>query len=72
MAVEPTHPVGTVYDRLGSLSQVTEPELLVFLMNLYWNEVPTGSVTVAYHNGLDDVYLSADNATALAAFQLPS
>lgn len=45
---------------------------LVSSMNLYWNDVPTGIVTTTYHNGLDEVYLLAERATALAVSQLPS
>jgi hypothetical protein len=53
--VAPVHPVGTVYERLGSLSQVTDVDPLVFSTNLYWNVVPTGSVIVTCHRGLDEV-----------------
>ncbi|CRK17463.1 hypothetical protein BN1708_012069 [Verticillium longisporum] len=37
-------PVGTVYERFGSLSQRTDPSDWT-LMNLYWKVVPAGSVT---------------------------
>ena len=72
VAVEPTQPVGTVYTRFGSLSHVIVLDPLVSSMNLYWNDVPTGIVTTTYHNGLDEVYLLAERATALAVSQLPS
>lgn len=45
VAVEPEQPVGTVYERLGSLSQVTEEDPLVFSINLYSKDDPTGIVT---------------------------
>lgn len=72
VAVEPAQPVGTVYERLGSLSHETVLEPLVSSMNLYSNEVPTGIVTTTYHRWLDDVYWSAERATALEVSQLPS
>ena len=40
--------LGTVYERLGSDSQFTVPELCT-LMNLYWNVVPAARVTVVDH-----------------------
>jgi hypothetical protein len=71
VTVVPAHPVGTVYDRFGSLSHTVLPSDS-FLKNLYWNEVPTGTVTVAYHSGFDEVYLLADRAIAELVSQLPS
>lgn len=56
VAVDPEHPVGTVYERFGSLSQLTDDNPLVFCINLYSNDVPTGIVTWAYHRLLDEVY----------------
>lgn len=56
VAVEPAHPVGTVYERLGSLSQVILLDPLVSSINLYSKEVPTGIVTTTYQRLLDDVY----------------
>lgn len=55
VAVVPAHPVGTVYERLGSLSHVTLVEPVVFSMNLYSNEVPTGRVMATCHRGLEEV-----------------
>jgi len=63
--------VGTVYDLLGSLSQVTPP-LDATLTNLYWNVVPAGKLTVALHLGLLLVYCDADSAGAAPTSQLPS
>jgi hypothetical protein len=45
VAVEPEQPVGTVYERLGSLSQVTDEDPVVSSMNLYSKDDPTGIVT---------------------------
>jgi hypothetical protein len=65
------HPRGTVYDLLGSLSQVAVPEDAT-LMNLYWKVVPAGRVIVEVHRGFVLVYLDAESAGAEFAFQLPS
>lgn len=56
-------PVGTVYDRFGSLSHTTVPSDS-FLMNLYSKVVPAGSVTVVVHRGLEEVYEEAESAIA--------
>lgn len=71
VTVVPAHPVGTVYDRFGSLSHAMLPSD-PFLTNLYSNEVPTGRVTVTYHSGFDEVYLLADRAIAELVSQFPS
>lgn len=62
---------GTVYDLLGSLSQVTEP-LLDTLINLYWNVVPTGREVVIDHKGLLLVYPEAERGSAAPVFHEPS
>jgi hypothetical protein len=63
--------LGTVYDRLGSLSHVTAPEDAT-LMNLYWKVVPAGRLTVYDQTGLRFVYAAADRAGADEVSQLPS
>jgi hypothetical protein len=70
-AVDVPQADGTVYERFGSLSQVTDP-LLETRMNLYWKVVPAGRVTVTYQRLLLEVYLLALRATALLVSQLPS
>lgn len=65
-----TQDVGTVYERLGSDSQLTAPELAT-LINLYSNVVPAGRFKVVDHKWLALVYPDADSAIALLVSQLP-
>ena len=62
--------LGTVYERLGSASQVIEPSLLT-TMYLYWMVCPAGRVTVPFQRGLLELYDEALRVTALLVSQFP-
>lgn len=63
-------PLGTVYERLGSLSQVYAP-LLLLRIYLYEKLVPGAKLTVTYHKLLLLVYLLALRALADAGAHEP-
>jgi hypothetical protein len=62
---------GTVYDLLGSLSQVDVPEFDTFT-NLYVIACPGVIFKVMFHTGLLEVYCEAESAGAFEICQLPS
>jgi len=64
-------PLGTVKERLGSLSQVTAPEDST-LTNLYSKDLPGARLREYVQRWLESVYLAADMAGALSTDQLPS
>ena len=60
-----------LYERFGSLSQVTAPDDATFT-NLYSNDLPGATLIVYVQRGFELVYLEADMAGAALTSQLPS